>query len=232
MQSLLLFFIDGASRIDATDERWAVAIMCSNDAARSVIAYASMYSFLFFPDKERIRISQFFVMPPHQRRGLGSILYRAILQRAILAREDVLQVTVEDPSQAFADFRLSNDYRLLIEAAREPGGRERLLAKLAPLQRLQLGLLEAYHALLPSHAAAPSATCTPLSISGRALERRFKRAAQKLFPDCIPTEAGPAQERAVQELFEGECERFKRIISDRILSSASSLTASCQAHHL
>lgn len=47
---------------------------------RSAVGYCSVYKFYAYPDNIRARISQFFILPPHQRRGIGSQLYRTIIE--------------------------------------------------------------------------------------------------------------------------------------------------------
>lgn len=60
----------------------------------------------------RLRISQFLILPPHQQAGHGSHLYRLIQSRA-LEDPTVLELTVEDPNEAFDALRDVNDYTLL-----------------------------------------------------------------------------------------------------------------------
>lgn len=94
------------------------------DEEGQTVGFCSCYRFLMFPDKRRLRISQFLVLPSHQRRGLGSLLYRQILQEAS-GEAIVGEITVEDPSETFSDFRLVNDAALVARGAQ---------IKLAPLQ--------------------------------------------------------------------------------------------------
>ncbi|KAK1831752.1 histone acetyl transferase [Podospora conica] len=52
----------------------------------------------------RSRISQFIILPPFQGRGIGPLLYRAIYER-FLHHGPTVEVTVEDPNEAFDDMR-------------------------------------------------------------------------------------------------------------------------------
>jgi histone acetyltransferase 1 len=52
----------------------------------------------------RTRISQFVILPPFQGRGLGGNLYSAIYQN-YLQHAETLELTVEDPNEAFDDMR-------------------------------------------------------------------------------------------------------------------------------
>lgn len=52
----------------------------------------------------RSRISQFIILPPFQGRGIGPLLYRAIYER-FLHHAPTVEVTVEDPNEAFDDMR-------------------------------------------------------------------------------------------------------------------------------
>jgi histone acetyltransferase 1 len=52
----------------------------------------------------RSRISQFIILPPFQGRGIGPLLYRAIYDR-FLQHGPTVEVTVEDPNEAFDDMR-------------------------------------------------------------------------------------------------------------------------------
>ncbi|KAK3948118.1 acyl-CoA N-acyltransferase [Pseudoneurospora amorphoporcata] len=52
----------------------------------------------------RTRISQFIIIPPFQQKGLGSRLYSIIYQQ-YLKHEPTIQLTVEDPNEAFDDMR-------------------------------------------------------------------------------------------------------------------------------
>lgn len=52
----------------------------------------------------RTRISQFIIIPPFQQKGLGSRLYSIVYQQ-YLKHEPTIELTVEDPNEAFDDMR-------------------------------------------------------------------------------------------------------------------------------
>jgi len=56
----------------------------------------------------RSRISQFIILPPFQGGGHGSRFYNAIFDH-YLAAPDTIEITVEDPNEAFDDLRDLND---------------------------------------------------------------------------------------------------------------------------
>jgi histone acetyltransferase 1 len=56
----------------------------------------------------RSRISQFIILPPFQGGGNGSRFYNAIFD-FYLAEESTIEITVEDPNEAFDDLRDLND---------------------------------------------------------------------------------------------------------------------------
>lgn len=79
-----------------------------------------------------MRLSQFLILPPHLRLGLGSRLYRHVYEK-IAADANIMDFTgtlalclawfnaltfvvyiVEDPSPEFAVFRLQNDYAIYL----------------------------------------------------------------------------------------------------------------------
>ena len=53
---------------------------------------ATTFQFYAFPDRTRLRLSQIFVPPPHQHRGVGRALLQAVYDTAV--ERDALDVTV------------------------------------------------------------------------------------------------------------------------------------------
>lgn len=115
--------------------RWTVFLLyrkqpASTDAAKSdytFVGYATVYRFFFFqpptppaspkadwdlPKQEvdmadlpcRTRLSQFIILPPFQGKGVGAQLYRSIFAH-YLKSEQTVELTVEDPNEAFDDMR-------------------------------------------------------------------------------------------------------------------------------
>ncbi|GIY90632.1 histone acetyltransferase type B catalytic subunit [Caerostris darwini] len=109
MQTLILWFIDAASYIDETDERWDYFILHQHIKDGSsdyypFVGYATVYRYYAYPLKIRPRISQMLVLPPYQKSGLGSKLLENIFDWYI-KNPEVLDITVEDPSDEFIRIR-------------------------------------------------------------------------------------------------------------------------------
>ena len=60
----------------------------------------------------RVRISQFLILPSHHSHGHGTHLYKAMV-KTFLADPTCLEITVEDPNEAFDDLRDYCDYTRL-----------------------------------------------------------------------------------------------------------------------
>lgn len=97
-QLFVLFFIDASSYVDESDETWEV-ITVTRAADGALVGYATLYTFLAYPDRRRLRVSQVLVLPPHQRRGHGLRLLQAVFR--VADERDSAQVNVEDPAPAF-----------------------------------------------------------------------------------------------------------------------------------
>lgn len=211
VQPLLQFFIDGASAIDGADPKWVCNFMYAGGGVPrrafsfdgpSVVAFCSAYPFLLFPDKRRLRISQFFVFPSYQRRGIGSLLYRAVMDAARLDAQ-IREVTVEDPTDVFADFRLANDYRILRETARTD--------RLTPSQADEVRVLESFHqACLEARGGDRLAAGT--AAAGRAaLGAMLRKNVAERYRDCLPADRAE-RARVLDGLVRTESERYRRIL--------------------
>lgn len=96
----------------ATTYRWWVY---QRDASRTPVAKNDQ-----FPPPEitvsempaRLRISQFLILPPHQGFGHGTHLYTNILT-ACADDPTIIELTVEDPNEAFDALRDTVDYHIL-----------------------------------------------------------------------------------------------------------------------
>lgn len=121
IQTWLLWFIDGASYIDIDDDRWEFFVLyekignisngngISNGSSHSssshhFVGYTSVYRYYAYLDKIRPRISQVLILPPFQRQGLGANLLETIYCH-YRGQSDVLDITVEDPSDNFVGLR-------------------------------------------------------------------------------------------------------------------------------
>ncbi|KIJ63313.1 hypothetical protein HYDPIDRAFT_29571 [Hydnomerulius pinastri MD-312] len=115
MQVYILLYIEAGSYIDEEEDGWEFEKRKRKDgtAIYHFIGYSSLFNFYCFPEKVRMRLSQFVIAPPYQRSGHGSELYNAIYNY-ILAHPAVSELTVEDPAEAFEDLRDRNDLRMLL----------------------------------------------------------------------------------------------------------------------
>lgn len=109
MQTLILWFIDGASYIDDEDERWDYYVLhrhLDEDGKKyfPFVGYTTVYRYYAYPLNVRPRISQMLILPSYQKRGLGSKVLE-IIADCYVKDKDVLDVTVEDPSEEFTRIR-------------------------------------------------------------------------------------------------------------------------------
>ncbi|KAI0093745.1 histone acetyltransferase type B catalytic subunit [Irpex rosettiformis] len=121
MQLFILLYIEGGSYIQEEEETWEFVVLYEKRTRRSdpsietyhFVGYSSLYPFYCFPEKVRLRLSQFVIVPPFQHAGHGSALYTAIYQY-VLSQPNIAELTVEDPAEAFEDLRDRNDLRMLL----------------------------------------------------------------------------------------------------------------------
>ncbi|KAI0806891.1 histone acetyltransferase type B catalytic subunit [Fomes fomentarius] len=121
MQLSVLLYIEGGSYISEDEETWEFAVLYEKRRRRSspdvvtyhFVGYSTLYPFYCFPERVRLRISQFLILPPYQQDGHGSALYTAIYQH-VLANSNIAELTVEDPAEAFEDLRDRNDLKMLL----------------------------------------------------------------------------------------------------------------------
>ncbi|KAF9448901.1 histone acetyltransferase type B [Macrolepiota fuliginosa MF-IS2] len=119
MQLFILLYIEAGSFINEEEDPWEFVVLYekqkrpgSDVPTYHFVGYSSLYSFYHFPEKTRLRLSQFVILPPYQKQGLGSQLYKAIYQY-VLSKPSVAELTVEDPAEAFEDLRDKNDMEML-----------------------------------------------------------------------------------------------------------------------
>ncbi|AOA64063.1 Hat1p-Hat2p histone acetyltransferase complex subunit [Komagataella phaffii CBS 7435] len=132
MQIFVLFFIEAGSYIDAKDDMWEIYVVYKED--KTFIGFATGYSYWKYPGHEifdsdakylwRKKISQFVILPPYQGQSHGSQLYKTIFEQWF-KDDQVAEITVEDPSEAFDDLRDRCDLerlyqRGLLETLPEP----------------------------------------------------------------------------------------------------------------
>ncbi|TFK34824.1 acyl-CoA N-acyltransferase [Crucibulum laeve] len=118
MQLFILLYIEGGSYINEEEDSWEFVVLCRKRRGTDVatyhfVGYSSLYQFYCFPEKVRMRLSQFVILTPYQRNGHGSELYKAIYQY-VLSQPSIAELTVEDPAEAFEDLRDKNDLEMLL----------------------------------------------------------------------------------------------------------------------
>ncbi|OWZ21138.1 Histone acetyltransferase [Phytophthora megakarya] len=118
LQTLSLWFIEGADAIDVADPRWVVYLIYERTEANSgtfcPVGFITVFKFCnplgrkapyCKPDQnETHRICQALIFPTYQRQGHAERLVHCIHAHA-MANERVYELTVEDPVPAFASLR-------------------------------------------------------------------------------------------------------------------------------
>ncbi|PVD37263.1 hypothetical protein C0Q70_04260 [Pomacea canaliculata] len=109
LQTFILFFIDAASFIDVDDDKWRFYLLFEKyvqdgECRYATAGYMTVYNYYAYPEKIRPRISQFLVLPPFQRQGHGAQLLQTFYND-VCPRPEVLDITVEDPSENFQRLR-------------------------------------------------------------------------------------------------------------------------------
>ncbi|KAI5831336.1 histone acetyltransferase type B [Schizophyllum commune Tattone D] len=119
MQLFILLYIEGGSYINEDEDTWEFVVLCRKRrddpsvATYHFVGYSSLYPFYCYPERVRMRLSQFVILPPYQRHAHGSELYSAIYNY-VLSQPQIAELTVEDPAEAFEDLRDVNDLRMLL----------------------------------------------------------------------------------------------------------------------
>ncbi|KAL4228701.1 histone acetyltransferase 1 [Mactra antiquata] len=109
LQTFILFFIDAASFIDADDERWSFYLLFekykdNGNPMYAIAGYMTVYKYYAYPCSNRPRISQVLVLPPFQKQGHGAQLLQTFYN-SCYGDSDILDITVEDPSENFQRLR-------------------------------------------------------------------------------------------------------------------------------
>jgi len=112
LQAFVLFYIDCASYIEP-DPDWRVFFVfekretSEGTSQYGIVGYCTAHLFYHYPDSKRLRISQFVILPPYQRRGHGSHLLQSVYEYVM--PRNIADVTVEDPSMEFGFLKDSFD---------------------------------------------------------------------------------------------------------------------------
>ncbi|XP_013395370.1 histone acetyltransferase type B catalytic subunit [Lingula anatina] len=111
LQTFLLWYIDAASYIDVDDDRWVFYLIFEkyhsvthSQQMYAIAGYMTAYSYYAYPANTRPRMSQVLVLPPFQRMGHCARLIQTFYND-VVPRPEVLDVTVEDPSENFQKVR-------------------------------------------------------------------------------------------------------------------------------
>ncbi|XP_045454646.1 histone acetyltransferase type B catalytic subunit [Melitaea cinxia] len=111
LQTFLLWYIDAASFIDTDDDQWTFFLVfekynTSEGRRYATAGYSTVYRYYAYPQNKRPRIAQVLTLPPFRRMGICAHMLKAIYSHFI-ARPEVIDMTVEDPSK---DFQRVRDY--------------------------------------------------------------------------------------------------------------------------
>ncbi|OWF35869.1 histone acetyltransferase type B catalytic subunit-like [Mizuhopecten yessoensis] len=121
LQTFILFFIDAASYIDVDDDRWMFYLLferykVNGNPMYAIAGYMTAYNYYAYPAKVRPRISQVLVLPPFQKQGHGCHLVQTFYNDCY-TRSEVMDITVEDPSENFQRLRDFVDARNCMKLA-------------------------------------------------------------------------------------------------------------------
>ncbi|XP_037820269.1 histone acetyltransferase type B catalytic subunit [Lucilia sericata] len=117
LQTFVLWFVDAASYIDVDDPQWSYFICYEkfkNDngvETYATVGYTTVYEYYAYPQNIRPRISQMLVLPPFQKLGIGTKFLETIYN-FYQNQKNVIDITVEDPSDDFQRMRNFVDSRL------------------------------------------------------------------------------------------------------------------------
>ena len=115
MQALCTFFIDAASFIPLETNFWGYFLIIEtidNPGLKTnwrTIGFTSYKNFHIELDKYYTMISQFLILPPFQRKGIGSFLLENCYKYLSKVDKCCLEVTTEDPD---IEFILMRDYTI------------------------------------------------------------------------------------------------------------------------
>ncbi|KAJ2954806.1 hypothetical protein O0L34_g3114 [Tuta absoluta] len=112
IQTFLLWYVDAASFIDVDDDQWTFFTVFEKFQSDEggwrycTVGYATVYRYYAYPTHTRPRVSQVLTLPPFRKLGVCAHLLEAIYGHFI-ALPEVIDITVEDPSE---DFQRIRDY--------------------------------------------------------------------------------------------------------------------------
>jgi histone acetyltransferase 1 len=108
MQTFSLFFIQTTSYLDESDPKWNIFMLFEKYKGEkgfeyAFVGYSSVYPFYAYPENQRLRISQFVIIPPYQKGGHGGKLLSCIYEYG--KQNNAIEVCVEDPAEEFQALR-------------------------------------------------------------------------------------------------------------------------------
>lgn len=111
VQTLALWYIEGAVYTDNDDPRWnhyfvyeAKKSFEGGSTQFSLAGYCSICNFYCYPEHLRPRIAQIMLLPPYRRSGNGAKFLQSVYNDMKLDKR-VKDVTVEDPAEEFIRLR-------------------------------------------------------------------------------------------------------------------------------
>lgn len=119
-EKMSMWFIETADGVDFSDDRWEVLFLFQTVAKKvhsiddktcghRFAGYFTLFTFRNPFAGSKTRVCQALVLPHFQGRGLGEHMLRTVYEMA-REREDVVEVTVEDPAEGFARLRDKTDF--------------------------------------------------------------------------------------------------------------------------
>lgn len=230
MQIFSILFIEGASLIDVEDDRFDLYTIYSeeSDGVYEFIGYCTCYKYNFYDrymhsfDYVRYRISQLIILPNHQANGHGGQLYDTIFQ-ACLTDETILEVSVEDPSEAFDDLR---DRRDLIRIYQDPEVKS--LGKLSalPLDNERIEEMRRRMKISPRQFARliEMRLQQTLSKNNKDFERAYKQLVKKRLylknKDVLIALSSVERSQKLEETYQAQIEDYRRIMQELKIEEA------------
>lgn len=120
LEKVAMWYIETASAVDFHDDKWEMLVLYQfnksnngNVDSAEVVGYLTLYTFHNPFLGSKIRICQALVLPNHQKKGFGRELMLIAYQLAA-QRNHIVEITVEDPCQAFQSLRNQIDYEMFV----------------------------------------------------------------------------------------------------------------------
>ncbi|RKP12064.1 acyl-CoA N-acyltransferase, partial [Piptocephalis cylindrospora] len=214
-----IFFIEGASYPDEDDDQWefilAFDVLKDEGEAGKTwgsVGYVNMYPFYRYPDSWRMRISQLLILPHYQGFGQGAYLYDLVMSELRDHREDITEINVEDPNEAFADMRDKRDVAFLakkqvVQGLEAPLSREKVekLKEQYKMNRRQLERCLEILLLRPLRSSREERRMKPYRLS---VKRRLYRHNREVLRDMETEE----RVEKLEETYQNVVEDYHRIL--------------------